>query len=227
MRGQLAYFAFHGWKPEHYMRDMTPEAGDDSWYIDVFLALILLVCSITPSLARVLSLPPGSCANLYVGTWTGIWGSTNVFPDGTAKPSSNLLQEWTCSGNTYTFYVPENGRTFTNTLSVDRTKMTMVSAPYEVATRVGGPPAPEAPPKQRACSGSAMSAISIVRVGPDSYRLQNACKEKAIHVEWIGFDPPCSSPSLSRGEDQIPIGGNTVARSLCNKPPQITAAVFR
>jgi hypothetical protein len=125
-----------------------------SAYITILVVQALLVFSATPTFARNLPLPPSSCAGLYVGTWTGNWGSTNVFPDGTAKPSSNQWQEWTCNGNTYTFYVPENGgNTYTNKLSTDRNQMTLTSAPGTVATRAGSrPPSGPKPSEKDHCS---------------------------------------------------------------------------
>jgi hypothetical protein len=124
-----------------------PKARGSRSYISVLLAPILLVSATIPSLAqRKLPLPPSSCARLYIGTWTGAWGSTNVRADGTAYPSANAEQDWTCSGNHYTFYVPELGRAVTGTLSADGT--TMVTG-ATVATRVGKPHDHGSPPQSR------------------------------------------------------------------------------
>lgn len=148
MSGQLTHPALYGREPGRIRR------------ISALLVLILLVCSATPGQARRLPVPPRSCAGLYVGTWTGNWGSTNVSADGTATPSNNLEQEWTCNGNEYTYYVPEYGRTFTGTLSADRIHM-ITPSPYTVATRVGGPPPSESKSTEKdRCSAPPPGVVS-------------------------------------------------------------------
>jgi hypothetical protein len=103
------------------------------------VVLALLVCStITLAAERKLPLPPASCAGLYVGTWEYDRRKTVVLRNGTARPSENVVQQWTCNGNKFMVYIPETGRILTQTLSADGTTLDGGS-PFP-STRISKPP---------------------------------------------------------------------------------------
>jgi len=82
-----------------------------------------------------------------------------------------------------------------------------------------------APKKEGGCPNDPKSYISIVRVNPGAYRVQNTCKDKAIHASWTTFGVPCRSPNSSSGSHTIAAGGYSSVVSDC-RPPELKQATF-
>jgi hypothetical protein len=151
--------------------------------------------------------PPKGCASLYVGRWTYDWRYTDVYADGTAIPSQNLPERWTCEGRQFMVYIPERGAVITMPLSADGLH---TSSGITTSTRISTVPgsasagnAPVAATAVPATSSPAKTKVAALSRGCDP-------DNSTITGDGLGGGPsqqaskPCRVPTVSSGSTVAP-----------------------